>query len=109
MPGLNVNSLNGNKVATGQLKDGWTYEIACVPKTSRFHATVMHPYGDLLSGSTSWPIEDPDLDIDPAHPTYPTIEEAISAAGKYVDALGQLAGYPNPDNMSARGFRPNLW
>ena len=109
MPGLNINNPNGNKVAAGPLKDGWSYEIQRVPKSDRFRATVVHPYGDQLSGGTPWPTEDPDLDIDPAHPTYPTIEEAISAAHRYIDTLSELAGYPDPDKMSARGLRPTLW
>ena len=111
MPDLSINpqNSNDNKVAGGQLKDGWSYEIARVPKTSRFRATVTHPYGDLPSGGTPWPIEDPDQDLDPAHPTYSTIEEAISATKRYVDALSELVGYPDPDKMSARGFRPTIW
>lgn len=109
MPGLNTNDSNDFRVAEGKLKDGWTYAIECVPKTDRFRATVLHPYGDAPSGGVPWPIEDPDQAVDPAHPTYPGISEAISAAEAYIDRLSQLRGYPDPDKMSARGLRPTLW
>ena len=107
-PGLNTNNPNDFRVATGKLKDGWTYDIKGIPKTDRFCATVLHPCGDAASRGVPWPIEDPNLYADPAHPTYPTIEEAISAARGYVDTLSELPGYPDPDKMSARGFRPKL-
>jgi hypothetical protein len=97
------------QVATGKLKDGWTYDIKSIPKSTRFGATVVHPYGDAPSGGVPWPIEDPGYVADPAHPTYATIEEAISAARGYVDKLSELRGYPDPEKMSARGLRPTLW
>src|SRR5690349_17830641 len=104
---------NDSRVATGKLKDGWTYDIRSIPRSERFCATVVHPYGDAASGGVPWPIEDsapgghPDADL--AHPTYATIEEAISAARRYVDRLSELRGYPDPEEMSARGLRPTLW
>ena len=103
MPGLNTNDPNDTRVATGKLKDGWTYDVRSIPKSDRFRATVLHPYGDAASGGTPWPIEDPTLSADPAHPIYPTVEEAVSAASQYVDRLSELPGYPDPDKMSARG------
>ena len=109
MTGLNLNNPNDYRVAIGNLKDGWTYSIERIPKTSRFRATVLHPYGDAPAGGVPWPIEDPDLGLEAAHPTYPTIEEAISAAEGYVNRLGEIPGYPDPDKMSARGLRPALW
>ncbi|MGA7732223.1 MAG: hypothetical protein WCD37_13245 [Chloroflexia bacterium] len=109
MPGLNESDPNDYRVARGKLKDGWTYNVERIPKTDRFRATVLHPYGDAPSGGTPWPIEDSSFNADPAHPTYPTVEEAISAAEGYVDRLSELRGYPDPDKMSARGFRPALW
>jgi hypothetical protein len=109
VPGLNKNNPNDLRVATGKLKDGWTYDISSVPKTDRFGATVLHPYSDAISGGVPWPIEDTSLDIDPTHPTYLTIEQALAAARAYVDRLSELRGYPNPDKMSARGLRPTLW
>jgi hypothetical protein len=109
MPGLNPNDPNDLRVAGGKLKDGWTYDIESVPRTGRFRATVLHPYGDAPSGGVPWPIEDPDLAVDPTHPTYATIEEAIAAAARYVETLSLIRGYPDPDKMSPRGFRPALW
>lgn len=109
MPGLNTNDPNDHRVAQGKLKDGWTYAVERIPKTDKFRASVLHPYGDAPTGGSSWPIEDPRLDIDPAHPTYLTVEDAITAAQQYVDRLSELKGYPDPDKMSARGFRPALW
>lgn len=109
MPGLNKSDPNDDRVATGKLKDGWTYDIRSIPSSDRFRATVVHPYGDAASGGVPWPIEDPDHNADPAHPTYATTEEAISAARGYVDRLSELRGYPNPEEMSARGLRPTLW
>jgi len=109
MPDLNTNDSNDYRVARGKLKDGWTFDIARIPIANRFRATVLHPYGDEPSGGVPWPIEDPSLEVDPAHPTYPTIDEAIAAAKEYVDKLSELRGYPDPDKMSARGFRPALW
>ena len=109
MPGLNANDPNDRRVAGGKLKDGWTYDIESVPRTGRFRATVLHPYGDAPSGGVPWPIEDPDLEVDPTHPTYPSIEEAVAAAARYVDTLSEIRGYPDPDKMSPRGFRPALW
>src|SRR5437016_1994012 len=97
VPGLNTNDTNDYRVATGKLKDGWTYDIERVPKTNRFRATVLHPYGDAPSGGVPWPIEDPGLDVNPTYPTYPTLEEALSAAEGYIDALSELPGYPDPD------------
>lgn len=111
MPGLNVKSPNDRRIAGGSLKDGWTYDIESVPKTGRFRATVIHPYGDAPSEGAAWPIEDPivSADADPAHPTYATVEEATSAAVRYVDLLSDLRGYPDPALMSAKGFRPTIW
>lgn len=109
MPGLNTNDPNDTRVAMGKLKDGWTYQISSIPRSDRFCATVLHPYGDAPSGGVPWPIEDNGLDADPAYPTYPTIEEAISAARRYIDMLSELRGYPDPEKMSARGLRPTLW
>jgi hypothetical protein len=109
MPGLNTNDPNDYRVAIGKLKDGWSYHIERVPRTDRFRAAVLHPYGDAPSGGVPWPIEDPSLAIDPTYPTYPTIEEAISAAERYIDRLSELRGYPDPEKMSARGLRPTLW
>lgn len=109
LPGLNTNDPNDIRVATGKLKDGWTYDIRSIPKTDRFCATVLHPYGDASSGGVPWPIEDPTFAEDPAHPTYPTIDAAVSAARAYIEILGELHGYPDPDKMSARGLRPALW
>ena len=109
MPGLNPNNPNDLRVAGGKLKDGWTYDIESIPKTDRFRATVLHPYGDAPSGGVPWPIEDQSLDGDTTHPTYPTIEEAIAAAERYVETLSAIKGYPDPDKMSPRGFRPALW
>ena len=109
MPGLNMNDPNDSRVATGKLKDGWIYDIRSIPKSDRFYATVLHPYGDAASGGVPWPIEDASCNIDPAHPTYTTIGEAISAARGYVDRLSELRGYPDPEKMSARGLRPTLW
>lgn len=109
VPGLNTVNFDDTRVATGRLQDGWTYDIRSIPKTSRFSATVLHPYGDATSGGVPWPIEDPTHDADPAHPTYPTIEEAIVAARRYGDMLSELRGYPDPEKMSARGLRPTLW
>jgi hypothetical protein len=109
MPGLNKYDPNDTRVATGKLKDGWTYDISSIPRSDRFRATVLHPYGDAASGGVPWPIEDPSFEADPAHPTYITVEEAISAARGYVDRLSELRGYPDPDKMSARGLRPTLW
>ena len=109
MSGLNTNELNGYRFASGTLKDGWTYDIERMPKTNRFRAIVLHPYGDAPSGGVPWPIEDPSLDVVSAHPTYLTVEEAILAAEKYVDMLSELRGYPDPDKMSPKGFRPTIW
>ena len=109
MPGLNTNEPNDYRVAWGKLKDGWTYDIERMPKTNRFRATVLHPYGAAPVGGVHWPIEDSSLDAESAHPTYPTVEEAISAAEKYVVMLSELRGYPDPDKMSPRGFRPTIW
>jgi hypothetical protein len=109
VPGLNTSDPNDSRVAMGRLKDGWAYDIMSIPKSDRFRATVEHPYGDASSGGTPWPIEDPTLNADPEHPTYPTIEDAVSAASRYIDRLSELRGYPDPDQMSARGFRPTLW
>jgi hypothetical protein len=109
MPGIDVNNPNDSRIASGSIRDGWIYDIERVPKTDRFRVTVVHPYGDAPSGGTPWPIEDPLTDGDPAHPTYPTVEEAISAAQRYVDLLSDLPGYPDPALMSARGFRPTIW
>jgi hypothetical protein len=106
---LNKYNPNDARVASGKLKDGWTYDISSDPRSDRFCATVLHPYGDAASGGVPWPIEDPTSEADPAHPTYLTIEEAIVAARKYVDMLSELRGYPDPDKMSARGLRPTLW
>jgi hypothetical protein len=74
-----------------------------------FRVTVLHPYGDAPSGGVPWPIEDPTMGDHSAHPTYATVEEAIAAAHRYVEALSELRGYPDPDKMSPRGFRPTLW
>lgn len=109
MPGLNKNDSTDSRVATGKVKDGWTYDIRSIPRSDRFCATIVHPYGDAASGGVPWPIEDPGYVASPAHPTYTTIEEAISAARGYVDKLSELRGYPDPENMSARGLRPTLW
>lgn len=109
MPGLNTINSNDTQVATGKLRDGWTYDIRSILKSDRFYATVLHPYGDAATGGTPWPIEDPTLSEDTGHPTYPTIEEAALAARGYVDLLSELPGYPDPDKMSTRGFRPTLW
>jgi hypothetical protein len=109
VPGLNTNDLNDSRVATGKLEDGWTYDIRSIPITNTFCATVLHPYGDASSGGVPWPIEDPTHYADPTHPTYLTIEEATSAARRYIEILSELRGYPDPDKMSARGFRPALW
>jgi hypothetical protein len=109
MPGLNANNPTDLRVAGGKLKDGWTYDIERIPRTDRFRATVLHPYGDDPSGGVPWPIEDPGAAPDPAHPTYPTVEHAITAAQEYIDRLSQLRGYPDPDKMSARGLRPTIW
>jgi|SRR5687768_3574329 len=109
MQSMNLNGPTGYRVAGGKLKDGWTYDIERVPKTDRFRATVLHPYGNAPSGGVPWPIEDPILDAEAAHPTYPTAEEAIAAAERYVDLLSELRGYPDPDKMSPRGFRPAIW
>ena len=109
MPGSDKYDSNDARVATGKLKDGWTYEVRSMPGTGTFCATVLHPYGDAASGGVPWPIEDPAFDADPMHPTYPTVEEAVSAARGYVERLSELHGYPDPDKMSARGFRPTLW
>lgn len=111
MQGLNTNNPDDYRVAFGSLKDGWTYTIERIQGASGYRATVSHPYGDAPSGGVPWPIEDPDLalDLDPARPTYPTIEAAISAAQGYVDKLSELRGYPDPDKMSPRGFRPAIW
>lgn len=107
MPGLNMADTNGR--ASGSLKDGWRYQVERIPVTNRFHVTVVHPYGDEPSGGVPWPIEDPDATPDPAHPTYSTVEGAIAAARAYLERLSDLRGYPDPDKMSARGFRPALW
>lgn len=109
MPGLNTNDPNDHRVAIGKLKDGWTYDIERIPRTDAFRATVMHPYGSAASGGVPWPIEDPSRDVDPTYPAYTSIEEAIAAAEGYVEALSELPGYPDPDKMSSRGFRPTLW
>jgi hypothetical protein len=109
VPDLNTNDPNDTLVAMGKLKDGWTYDVRSIPKTNTYYATVLHPYGDAASGGAPWPIEDPTLSADSGHPTYPTIEEAASAARGYVDILSELPGYPDPDKMSTRGFRPTLW
>jgi hypothetical protein len=109
MPGLNTNDPDDRRVAVGRLKDGWTYDIELVPKTDRYRATVVHPYGEAASGGTPWPIEDPSLSVNSTYPTYATVAQAISAAQEYVDLLSDLPGYPDPDKMSARGFRPTLW
>jgi hypothetical protein len=109
VPGLNTNDPNDSRVAMGKIKDGWTYDIRSIPKSDRFCATVLHPYGDAASGGVPWPIEDPTVEADPEHPTYQTVEEAISAARGYVDRLSELRGYPDPEKMSARGLRPTLW
>jgi hypothetical protein len=109
MPGLNKNDLDDSRVATGKLKDGWTYDIKSIPRSGRFLATVTHPYGDAATGGVPWPIEDPGFVADSAHPTYATIEEAISAARGYVGRLSDVRGYPDPEKMSARGLRPTLW
>jgi hypothetical protein len=109
VPGLNKNNPNDTRVATGKLKDGWTYDVRSIPKSERFYATVLHPYGDAASGGVPWPIEDLTLSAESGHPTYPTIEEATSGARRYVDILSELPGYPDPDKMSTRGFRPTLW
>jgi len=109
MPDLNAHGSNYDGVTGGKLKDGWTYDIERIPKSNGFRATVLHPYGDAASGGTPWPIEDPSAEADPAHPSYPTIDEAISAAARYVDMLSEVRGYPDPDKMSARGLRPALW
>jgi hypothetical protein len=109
MPGLNTSNPNDFRVAMGKLSDGWTYDIERIPKSERFRATVVHPYGSAASGGVPWPVEDPGADVDPTYPTYTTIEEAVLAATRYVEALSHLPGYPDPDKMSARGFRPTLW
>lgn len=111
MPGLNINNPNDHLIAGGNLQDGWTYDIERIPVTGRFRATVIRPYGDAPSGGTPWPIEDPAVagDADPAHPTYATVDEAISAVRRYVELLRDMPGYPDPDLMSARGFRPTIW
>ena len=109
MPGLNKNDPNDYRVAIGKLKDGWAYDISSTPKTDRFCATVSHPYADGISGGATWPIEDPTQIADSAHPTYPTIEGADIAARRYVDLLSELRGYPDPEKMSARRFRPTIW
>lgn len=109
MPDLKLNKPDNYRVAAGKLRDGWTYEVERVGHTERFRATVLHPYGDALDGGVPWPIEDANDDSDSAHPTYPTIEAAIRAAEVYVNRLGEVRGYPDPDKMSARGLRPTLW
>ena len=109
VPGLNKNNPNDYRVAMGRLKDGWTYDVRSIPESDRFCATVLHPYGDATSGGVPWPIEDPTLTADSAHPTYLTVDEAVAAARAYVELLSELRGYPDPDKMSARGFRPMLW
>lgn len=109
MPGLNTNDPNDRTVAQGKLKDGWTYDIESIPRTNRFRATVVRPYGDAASGGVPWPIEDPNLAVDPTHPTYSTIEEAIAAAEGYLTLISEISGYPDPDKMSPRGFRPAIW
>jgi len=109
MPGLNTRNSNDHRVAIGNLKDGWTYSIERSSESSRFHATIFHPYGDAPSGGVPWPIEDQDLGLDSARPTYSTIQEAITASEKYVDRLSELRGYPDPEKMSPRGFRPTMW
>ncbi|MDQ6694347.1 MAG: hypothetical protein M3014_07975 [Chloroflexota bacterium] len=109
MADLNTNKPSDPDVATGKLRDGWTYRIERIPIKNSFRVTVLHPYGDALSGGVPWPIEDPSLDVDPSYPTYPTVEEAISAAEGYLDRLSEVWGYPDPEKMSARGLRPALW
>jgi hypothetical protein len=109
MPGTNAVSPDDSRIASGTIRDGWSYDIERIPKTDRFRATVVRPYGDAQSGGTPWPIEDPLTDTDPAHPTYATVEDALSAVERYVDLLADLPGYPDPALMSARGFRPCIW
>src|SRR5688572_15067069 len=116
MLGWNTNHLNNFQVATAMLKDGWTADVQRMSRSDRFVATVVHPFGNELSGGVPWPIEDPSLnaeDIDrhpnTAHPTYLTIGEAMSGAQRYVDILSKMAGYPDPHKMSARGDRPILF
>lgn len=108
MPDVSTNSRSDLRVAEGKLKDGWTYFVERIPKIGKFRAIVVHAYEDA-SGGASWPIEDPSLDIDPMYPTYRTIEDAVAGAEGYVDRLSEVGGYPDPDKMSARGFRPALW
>ena len=93
----------------GELRDGWIYSIERIPGSSRFRATVIHPYGDALTGGVPWPIEDPRSHENPSYPVYETVEEAVRAAEAYVNMLADVHGYPDPDKMSARGFRPALW
>lgn len=93
----------------GELKDGWIYSIEPLPGSSRLRVTVVRPYGDASTGGVPWPIEDPGSQLDSAHPTYATVEEAVRAAEAYVDLLAEVHGYPDTDKMSARGFRPALW
>ncbi len=109
MPESNTTNPKNLRVASGALRDGWTYDVQSIPTTNRFRATVSHPYGDDPSGGTPWPIEDSSFDADPPHPTYATVEAAVSAADRYVDRLSELKGYPDPDKMSTRGFRPTIW
>jgi hypothetical protein len=109
MLGSYPNSADVLRVAGGKLQDDWTYSIERIPRTDMFRVWVLHPYGDAQSGGTPWPIEDPDSDADPAYPTYASIEDATAAAKRYVDLLSNLAGYPDPDKMSARGLRPHIW
>jgi len=104
-----MNNPSDLRMASGRLEDGWTYDVERIPKSESFRAIVVHPYGNAPTGGVPWPIEDPTVDGDSAHPTYPTIEEAISAAIRYVDLLSNMQGYPDPDKMSARGLRPTIW
>src|SRR5215210_1739013 len=100
MLGWNTGDQNNYQVATAMLKDGWTCDVQRMPRTDKFSATVVHPYGDELSGGVSWPIEDPllradgadgaDKHLDTAHPTYLSIGEAMSGAKRYVDILSEM-------------------